>query len=62
MRYSTNVYQYYPENRLFDLYPSPSDSSPARVEESRREGMDIFILRGAGWQARMEDYPENRSF
>jgi hypothetical protein len=37
----------YPENRPIDLYPSPSDSSPARGEESRREGMVIFILRGA---------------
>jgi hypothetical protein len=39
---------------VFDLYPPPSDSSPARVEESRREGMYIFIVRGAGdkpgWQ------------
>jgi hypothetical protein len=38
----------YPENRSFDLYPSPSYSSPTRGEESGREGMDIFLLRGAG--------------
>jgi hypothetical protein len=36
----------YFEIRPFNLYPSPSDSSPTRVEESRRKGMGIFILRG----------------
>jgi hypothetical protein len=34
----------YSENRPFGLYPSPSDSSPARGEEGRSEGMDIFIF------------------